>query len=165
LDLNAGLRFGDNLDTVLYSHLLADRMLIEPFTIPTRGGQMPSNYYEPKDLADFPNIGEYAPEEGDKFFQYYAQATSAGKLTEREKCLLLAQRHSISTIDITGGAPEMHPDLQWFLEQATRFVERLIVRSNLLILLDEACRHFIDIFAHNKVELVGSLPDYRRERS
>ncbi|MEJ2642523.1 MAG: arsenosugar biosynthesis radical SAM protein ArsS [Desulfosarcinaceae bacterium] len=82
-----------------------------------------------------------------------------------EKCLLLAQRHSISTIDITGGAPEMHPDLQWFLEQATRFVERLIVRSNLLILLDEACRHFIDIFAHSKVELVGSLPDYRKERS
>ncbi|MEJ2642522.1 MAG: arsenosugar biosynthesis-associated peroxidase-like protein [Desulfosarcinaceae bacterium] len=63
-------------------------MLIEPFTIPTRGGQMPSNYYEPKDLADFPNIGEYAPEEGDKFFQYYAQATSAGKLTEREKALI-----------------------------------------------------------------------------
>ena len=49
---------------------------------------MSSNYYEPKDLADFPNIGEYAPEEGDKFFQYYTQATSAGKLTEREKSLI-----------------------------------------------------------------------------
>jgi alkylhydroperoxidase/carboxymuconolactone decarboxylase family protein len=49
---------------------------------------MSSNYYEPKDLADFPNIGEYAPEDGDRFFQYYSHATSAGKLTEREKSLI-----------------------------------------------------------------------------
>ena len=25
---------------------------------------MPSNYYEPKDLADFPNIAEFASEQG-----------------------------------------------------------------------------------------------------
>jgi alkylhydroperoxidase/carboxymuconolactone decarboxylase family protein len=49
---------------------------------------MPQNYYEPKDLADFPNIGEYAPEEGKKFFEYYGQATGPGKLTEREKALI-----------------------------------------------------------------------------
>jgi len=49
---------------------------------------MPQNYYEPKDLADFPNIGEYAKEEGEKFFEYYGKATSAGKLTEREKALI-----------------------------------------------------------------------------
>lgn len=49
---------------------------------------MPSQYYEPKDLADFANIGEYAPEEGARFFEYYGKATSAGKLTEREKALI-----------------------------------------------------------------------------
>ena len=47
-----------------------------------------SDYYEKKDLADFPNIGEYAEEEGKKFFDYYGQATSAGILTEREKALI-----------------------------------------------------------------------------
>ncbi len=36
---------------------------------------MSDNYYEPKDLADFPNITEYAPEQGKKFFEYYTQAT------------------------------------------------------------------------------------------
>ena len=46
------------------------------------------NYYEQKDLADFPNIGEYAPEQGSKFFDYYTSATGAGKLTEREKALI-----------------------------------------------------------------------------
>lgn len=45
-------------------------------------------YYEKKDLADFPNIGEYAPEQGKKFFEYYGSATGEGKLTEREKALI-----------------------------------------------------------------------------
>ncbi|MHC4761731.1 MAG: carboxymuconolactone decarboxylase family protein [Planctomycetota bacterium] len=39
-------------------------------------------YYEPSDLDDFPHIGEYAPEAGEKL------ATGAGKLTEREKSLI-----------------------------------------------------------------------------
>jgi alkylhydroperoxidase/carboxymuconolactone decarboxylase family protein len=45
-------------------------------------------YYEPRDLEDFPNICEYAPEPGNKFFEYYTAATSAGKLSEREKALI-----------------------------------------------------------------------------
>ena len=46
------------------------------------------NYYEKKDLADFPNITEWAEEQGNKFFQYYNCATTAGKLSEREKSLI-----------------------------------------------------------------------------
>jgi alkylhydroperoxidase/carboxymuconolactone decarboxylase family protein len=46
------------------------------------------NYYEIKDLADFPNIAEWAEEQGKKFFEYYESATSAGKLSEREKSLI-----------------------------------------------------------------------------
>ena len=45
-------------------------------------------YYETKDLADFPNITEWAEDQGKKFFEYYASATGAGKLTEREKSLI-----------------------------------------------------------------------------
>lgn len=47
-----------------------------------------SVYYEPRDLDDFPNITEYAAEQGEAFFEYYGAATSAGKLTEREKALI-----------------------------------------------------------------------------
>jgi alkylhydroperoxidase/carboxymuconolactone decarboxylase family protein len=47
-----------------------------------------SNYYDSKDLVDFPNITEFAKEQGETFFQYYSSATSAGKLTEREKTLI-----------------------------------------------------------------------------
>ena len=49
---------------------------------------MTDTYYETKDLQDFPNIGEHAPEQGAAFFEYYGKATSAGKLTEREKALI-----------------------------------------------------------------------------
>jgi alkylhydroperoxidase/carboxymuconolactone decarboxylase family protein len=57
------------------------------------------SYYESKDLADFPNITEWAQEQGNKFFEYYDSATTAGKLTEREKSLIAL------TIAITQNCP------------------------------------------------------------
>jgi alkylhydroperoxidase/carboxymuconolactone decarboxylase family protein len=49
---------------------------------------MSENYYEKKDLADFPNIGEYASEGGEKFFDYYGKVTGPGKLDEKTKTLI-----------------------------------------------------------------------------
>ena len=80
-------------------------------------------------------------------------------------CIEAAGRKEISTIDITGGAPEMHPDLKWLIGELFALKKRVIVRSNLLVMLEPAYRHFMDVFAANKVELVGSLPDYHAERA
>lgn len=49
---------------------------------------MSTTYYEKRDLADFPNIGEYGEELAGKFFDYYGSATTAGVLSEREKSLI-----------------------------------------------------------------------------
>ena len=49
---------------------------------------MAANYYEAKDLQDFPNITEQAAPAGQKFFAYYGEATGPGALTEREKALI-----------------------------------------------------------------------------
>jgi alkylhydroperoxidase/carboxymuconolactone decarboxylase family protein len=49
---------------------------------------MSESYFEKKDLADFPNITEYAREEGEVFFEYYNRATASNKLSEREKSLI-----------------------------------------------------------------------------
>lgn len=55
---------------------------------------MSGDYYDPKDLNDFPNITDDAPEQGTAFFNYYNQATGPGTLTEREKSLIaLAVAH------------------------------------------------------------------------
>jgi len=47
-----------------------------------------SHYFDTGELEDFPNIGEFAPQAGKKFFEYYGSATGAGILTEREKSLI-----------------------------------------------------------------------------
>jgi alkylhydroperoxidase/carboxymuconolactone decarboxylase family protein len=47
-----------------------------------------ADYYETKDLQDFPNIGEYAGDLGAGYFDYYGKAMKAGALTEREKALI-----------------------------------------------------------------------------
>jgi radical SAM/Cys-rich protein len=82
-----------------------------------------------------------------------------------EKCLEILSSFPISTIDITGGSPEMNPHLEWFIGEAARLNRRLIVRSNLTLLLEEPYRHFMDVFAQNKVEIMTSLPDYLETKS
>ena len=49
---------------------------------------MSGDYYEKKDLKDFPNIGGDAPALAEKFFSYYEKATGDGALSEREKSLI-----------------------------------------------------------------------------
>ncbi len=82
-----------------------------------------------------------------------------------EKCLQILMEHPIGTIDITGGAPEMNPHLAWFISEAANLGRRLLVRSNLNILLEDDYRHFLDLYADNKVEVVTSLPDYQALRT
>jgi MoaA/NifB/PqqE/SkfB family radical SAM enzyme len=83
-----------------------------------------------------------------------------------EKCLeVIKNTPSISTVDITGGSPEMNPNLEWFIKEASKLGKRLLVRTNLVILLEKEYQRFIDIYADNKVEVVGSLPDYKEEKT
>ncbi len=46
------------------------------------------DYYEKKDLDDFANIGEYAPELGKRYFDYYGETMKDGVLPAREKALI-----------------------------------------------------------------------------
>ena len=47
-----------------------------------------ADYYEQKDLADFANIGEYAPALGETYFAYYGETMKDGALPAREKALI-----------------------------------------------------------------------------
>ena len=54
------------------------------------------NYYDPRDLSKFAEIGEEAPEVAKKFFEYYQSVFAEGELTEREKALIaLAVAHAV----------------------------------------------------------------------
>ncbi|MEW6364759.1 MAG: arsenosugar biosynthesis radical SAM (seleno)protein ArsS [Acidobacteriota bacterium] len=80
-------------------------------------------------------------------------------------CSAVIRSHPFLTVDITGGAPEMNPHLPGFVQRVAGHAARLIVRSNLVILLEPEYRHLIELFARNRVEIVGSLPDYRSGRT
>lgn len=81
------------------------------------------------------------------------------------QCVKAAEHPAIITIDITGGAPEMHPDIEWLIHKMSGMAKRVLLRSNLVILLEPEYHYLMEVFAANKVELVGSLPDYRARRS
>lgn len=52
-------------------------------------------YFEPADLANFGNIGEWQPELAKQFFDYYNATMKDGALTAREKSLIaLAVAHA-----------------------------------------------------------------------
>jgi len=84
---------------------------------------------------------------------------------DMEACLSAATHPGITILDITGGAPEMHPQLEWFLRAASRLQKRVLVRSNGVILLDAPYRHFLDLYAESGVEVVVSLPNLHREKT
>lgn len=78
-----------------------------------------------------------------------------------EACLRVYKNWGFSTIDITGGAPEMNPDFRWLVEQATSVSNHVIVRSNLVIMLEDGYTDLPEFYKNHKVELVCSLPHYK----
>ena len=85
-----------------------------------------------------------------------------------KRCLSLMSENKIQTVDITGGAPEMHPNFRWFVKsirEKTK-VDEIIVRSNLTIIL--ANKKFFDLpnfFADNRIHIISSLPFYNKEKT
>ena len=82
-----------------------------------------------------------------------------------ERCLGILRESTIPVIDITGGAPEMHPDIRWFLRECASLGRRLLVRSNCAILLEPPCRDLVDLYADLGVEVVTSLPSPDEEKT
>ncbi len=80
-------------------------------------------------------------------------------------CLDVLRRHEIPTLDITGGAPEMHPDFRWLVRQARPRVQRIIDRSNLTILLVPGHEDLAEFLAQQRVEVIASLPCYLPENT
>lgn len=74
-----------------------------------------------------------------------------------------ARRSRASTLDITGGAPEMHPQFQTFVDAARGQDLHVMVRTNLTILLQPAYAHLVEYLADRHIHLIASLPCYLEE--
>jgi radical SAM/Cys-rich protein len=85
------------------------------------------------------------------------------------KCLEILERNPrICTLDITGGAPELHPGFDGFVERATALGKHVMVRHNLTVQLDGhpqtgvSKEYLPAFFARHGVEVVSSLPYYQQ---
>lgn len=82
------------------------------------------------------------------------------------ECLRALDNSVISTVDITGGAPEMNPHFRWFVEEISKRGKQIIVRCNLTIILaNPKYRDLPDFFKKHKVEVVSSLPYFTSMRT
>ncbi len=83
-----------------------------------------------------------------------------------EQCLDALRNSNITTIDLTGGAPEMNPEFFWFVEQATSLGKKVLVRCNLTIIVANPKYHRLPgFYAENGVEVISSLPYFSARRT
>lgn len=67
---------------------------------------------------------------------------------------------SLHTLDLTGGAPEMHPHFQTLVQAAHQHGIKVIDRCNLVILEEPGYENLARFLLGNQVEITASLPCY-----
>ena len=82
-----------------------------------------------------------------------------------EECLKVIDSEKVKTVDLTGGAPEMNPHFEWFVEELAKRDLEIIVRSNLTILVEGRFKGFPELFKKHKVTVISSLPCYTEENT
>ncbi|MDR3762821.1 MAG: arsenosugar biosynthesis radical SAM protein ArsS [Acidobacteriota bacterium] len=74
--------------------------------------------------------------------------------------LEVVRLESVTTVDLTGGAPEMNPHFRWLVAQIKAAGRRILVRTNLTVLLEPGFEDLPAFFANHGVEVISSLPCY-----
>ncbi len=74
-----------------------------------------------------------------------------------EAVIRYAERNDFETIDITGGAPELNPNLGHLIENISPFASRIMLRSNLSVMKDKL-DNMADLLKSYQVVIVASFP-------
>jgi radical SAM/Cys-rich protein len=69
-------------------------------------------------------------------------------------------RTGIPTLDLTGGAPELHPDFAHLVSSARGLGRHVMDRCNLTVIFEPGMEYLPEFFKRHQVELVCSLPCY-----
>jgi radical SAM/Cys-rich protein len=89
-----------------------------------------------------------------------ASPEGSNNMNEDTARLILRKLLSINSqlIEFTGGAPEMNPNLQMFIEELTKHGIKTSVRTNLTVLDMPEYSDLIDLYKKYKVKVIASLP-------
>ena len=82
-----------------------------------------------------------------------------------DACLRALDQTSAHTVDITGGAPELHPEFRYLVEESRARGKHVIDRCNLSVLLLARNAGLAEWLADREVEIVASLPHYRQRNT
>jgi len=80
-------------------------------------------------------------------------------------CLGALDKTDARTVDITGGAPELNPHFRYLVDACLARGKHVMDRCNLTVLLTGPCRDLPEWFAARGVEIVCSLPHYRKRNT
>ena len=92
----------------------------------------------------------------------WRQEMMAPDLIELIPEVLAAQ--NLACLDLTGGAPELHPQFRWLVAAARALGVTVIDRCNLTILSEPGQEDLARFLADEGVRVVASLPCYEQER-
>jgi len=89
-----------------------------------------------------------------------------GKVMPREvmeEIIAFFAGHRELVLDITGGCPELNPGFRFFVERARGLVSKIMVRSNLTVILEKGMEWLPAFYKENRLCLVCSLPCYSED--
>jgi radical SAM/Cys-rich protein len=79
-----------------------------------------------------------------------------------EACIRAVAASGAHTVDLTGGAPELNPHFEYLVESCVEMGKHVLDRCNLTILTVPRYSHLPGWFAERGVEVVCSLPHFRK---
>jgi radical SAM/Cys-rich protein len=82
-----------------------------------------------------------------------------------DACLRALDQTTAQIVDLTGGAPELHPHFRYVVDEAVARGKHVIDRCNLSVLLLPRSADLIEWLGARGVEIVASLPHYRKRNT
>lgn len=76
---------------------------------------------------------------------------------------VLAATPGITTVDITGGAPEMNPHFEYLVKECRKLDRTILDRCNLTVFFVKGKTHIPGFLADHRVQIIASLPCYQEE--
>ncbi len=124
--------------------------------------KFPAIYKEPIETLQI-NIG-YKCNQACKHCHVNSSPLRTEKMSNEMISLIpkIIEKYKIKTLDITGGAPELHPEFKNLITSLSTKQVDIIDRCNLTIFFEEGYEDLPQFLAKNKVIVTASLPCYEK---
>jgi radical SAM/Cys-rich protein len=82
-----------------------------------------------------------------------------------EEVIAYAERSRFDTVDITGGAPELNPNIDTLIKKLSSLAPKLMIRSNLSALAERNRGKMMGLLKDHRVVVVASFPSYNESQA